>query len=406
MKFVRLLVLSLILHFSVLAQTNYKEGFVVKSTGDTLRGYINYREWDKTPDYIEFKASLTDKVPAKIFPVTLRAFEINGLDSYITYIGMVSMDKNIFPDLPTSFDDSVTQDTVFMQVIYQGIPLSLLEQSDKLKTRLFVRENNEQPIELQFHEYYVDNRATNSVKSFADVLKPLAQKYNPQNSNLEQAIDRTIFRESDLQQIIKLINNDKSKQHSGSTNSRFFAGVVINQATTQFKGIYRGKVYSYIPQLDAGVDVFLNKNTQRFFFRGQISLSAAQPRFNTENLNPSPSSEYQFDQYTASLSLQPTFNVYNTDTFKLYLAAGVGVNYSYYFNNLYTVNTSAGKVQYENYYELSNLWTNFPLKTGVVINKKIEVFATYTPSAQLTRYFYFSESNSNLGLGVHYLFGK
>jgi hypothetical protein len=38
------------------AQSNYKQGRVVTLQGDTLRGYINYREWPYNPEEFAFKA--------------------------------------------------------------------------------------------------------------------------------------------------------------------------------------------------------------------------------------------------------------------------------------------------------------------------------------------------------------
>ena len=39
-----------------IAQANYKSGYVVTLKGDTLRGYINYKEWGRNPKDIDFKA--------------------------------------------------------------------------------------------------------------------------------------------------------------------------------------------------------------------------------------------------------------------------------------------------------------------------------------------------------------
>src|ERR1041384_6957193 len=35
------------IHISIFAQSNYRPGYVVQSNGDTLKGFINYREWGK-----------------------------------------------------------------------------------------------------------------------------------------------------------------------------------------------------------------------------------------------------------------------------------------------------------------------------------------------------------------------
>ena len=43
--------------FSGFSQTNYQKGFIVSNSGDTTRGFINYKEWGKNPEHISFKTS-------------------------------------------------------------------------------------------------------------------------------------------------------------------------------------------------------------------------------------------------------------------------------------------------------------------------------------------------------------
>src|SRR5689334_16185743 len=74
------------------AQSNYKPGYVVNTKGDTLRGYINYREWGVNPDAIEFKSSLSDKDSKTFTPSDISCFNITGLDAYQHYSGLLSMD--------------------------------------------------------------------------------------------------------------------------------------------------------------------------------------------------------------------------------------------------------------------------------------------------------------------------
>ena len=51
-KFVTLLIL---LPFYALAQSNYKDGYLITQSGDSLAGSIDYKEWYKTPEKIKFR---------------------------------------------------------------------------------------------------------------------------------------------------------------------------------------------------------------------------------------------------------------------------------------------------------------------------------------------------------------
>ena len=59
MKLILILLLVIIPEF-VFSQSNYYEGYVVKNNGDTLKGYIDYRNWEYSPVSFNFKVKLTD----------------------------------------------------------------------------------------------------------------------------------------------------------------------------------------------------------------------------------------------------------------------------------------------------------------------------------------------------------
>jgi len=50
-----ILFFSLFAHGFLLAQSNFKKGFVVTSAGDTLKGFIDQQEWIRNPQVIYFK---------------------------------------------------------------------------------------------------------------------------------------------------------------------------------------------------------------------------------------------------------------------------------------------------------------------------------------------------------------
>ena len=44
-----------------IAQSNYKKSAMVDMNGDTIRGFINYKEWGQNPKEILFKNVLSDQ---------------------------------------------------------------------------------------------------------------------------------------------------------------------------------------------------------------------------------------------------------------------------------------------------------------------------------------------------------
>jgi hypothetical protein len=90
-------------------------------------------------------------------PSVIKSFQINGLDTYIGCVGLISQDRNHFPDLADKLDTSKIQAAIFLKALTSGSRVSLYSHSDEKKTRFFVAETNENPVELKYYQYYNDN---------------------------------------------------------------------------------------------------------------------------------------------------------------------------------------------------------------------------------------------------------
>src|SRR3569832_1724844 len=117
--------LLIVLPSVLFAQTNYQPGYVVKNNGDTLKGYINYREWDRSPISVEFRINKTDKNVSEFDAQSIKAFGVTGLEHYISYTGLISMDKTSVPNLPTGLDTTKASQSIFMKRITAGKHLAL-----------------------------------------------------------------------------------------------------------------------------------------------------------------------------------------------------------------------------------------------------------------------------------------
>jgi len=57
------------------SQENYLPGYLLPSNGDTLAGFIDYRNWDKNPEKIFFKENLSDN-KSDYSPNDIRGFKV------------------------------------------------------------------------------------------------------------------------------------------------------------------------------------------------------------------------------------------------------------------------------------------------------------------------------------------
>src|SRR6478609_5778328 len=99
-KIVRLalIVMFLVVNQCMYAQKNFVQGLVVLNNGDTLRGQIDYRNWEVNPLNIQFQDNGGIK---KFSPEDLAGFEIQNEDIYIS--------RTITKDMrPVNFTDVLT----------------------------------------------------------------------------------------------------------------------------------------------------------------------------------------------------------------------------------------------------------------------------------------------------------
>ena len=401
---------TLIVAFSttIFAQSNYHEGYVLKNNGDTLKGFINYRDWAQSPRSIDFKKGKNDKQTLQFDPKTIKEFQITGLEHYITYTGIISTDKTHFPDVPDGLDTSKKQDTIFLKQLVTGKHLTLFQHGDEIKTRFFITETNGEPVELTYHEYYNDSKEVIKSSIYKGQLLLYTEKFTPGNNKLIGRIEQSGYEQTDLESIVDEINNNGTISKKKSSN-RLFVGIGINSTSTQVNDIDTHPDETLIthtaisPKINLGIDIFVNPNVQQFIFRAELSFSYINPRFvypvtvNTETTNDL----YSFNQYTATITPQLLFNVYNKDDFKVYIDGGAALNLSAYSNNKFTpYNTNSGTIQVPKPYVLKSSWVSFPLQAGVTLNKKIEFSFTYVAYAAFTNYSSFFAANRSICIGA------
>src|SRR5690349_1932616 len=138
----KLLLFSFLIYFgiSVSAQRNYLNGSVVLMNGETLKGMIDYRNWERNPDQVNFKLN-EGSVDINYSVDDIRSFEITGHDKYVSAIVM----KDMLPVNANSLEiegvQKMIKDTVFLRSIVSGNKLSLYELIDT-KSHYYIQQKD------------------------------------------------------------------------------------------------------------------------------------------------------------------------------------------------------------------------------------------------------------------------
>lgn len=393
----------------IFAQANYHAGYVIKTNGDTLKGYIDYQEWNLSPHSIDFKVHKEDHGKLKLSPVTIRRVVVTDADAYTGYVGNISMNRINLDDLRTFLDTTAKADTVFLKQLVTGRHLTLLVHSDAVKSRYFIAEGDGLPMELKYYLFYNSNNELSTSAIYKGQLVIFVNEFYPGNKKLLSQLEDLKYNELDLEHFVDELNNAGKRVKKKSTN-RLFVGAGIDRTVTEENTLNFPAIQDYTtisPRINLGIDFFNNPNVQRFVFRGELSFSYVNPTYtSTQEVVTTSTSVYQFTQYTASLIPQVLINLYNKENFKFYVDAGISFNFSAYSNSKLTTQYSgfaAETTVTKNPFMQEATWTSIPFQAGIVLNKKIELYVSRSGFYAFTKTVGY-ESNETYSAGVKFLF--
>jgi hypothetical protein len=414
MKYLYLLLFSIV-PAKVFSQTNFQKGYVIKSAGDTLHGYIDYKEWNRNPQKISFKANNLNQATQVLGPSDIYGFSVNGFEQYRSYQGKVSMSRTQGTNLSIDIDTSSDVVSTFLKLLVNAKPIMLYSYTDILKSRYFVQENDAAPIELKYDVYYKPNNAeyheTTVVKSddYKRQLIVLAVKNSSSSQAVIDKVNTMHYSEADITNIIEVIDNKHAEKKAQNAGIRLFAGALVNYSKTKFAG---NDAFSYAkpgnytgPVFSLGADLFNNSHLQKFILRAELTLSWIKPSYYLTDYDYADSYAATIKQRNVTILPQAIYNFYNKENIKAYLGVGFGANFSSY-NNVKTIVTGGNTIVTKNAYDFNTFWTKYTAEAGFVLNKRVEVFVRYFPPVSFSGSSAFTISTSEYQFGAHWLFGK
>jgi len=400
------LFLVLCLPVAAFAQSNYKPGYVVSLNGDTIKGAVDYKEWEKNPKQIMLKSNAgTMQYTAQ----NAKAFAVTGLEYYETHTVSVSTDVVDINRFAARSDSDFVKDTVFLKVLATGKHLKLYSYTDALKPRYYLAETGTgaPPEELAYHLSFRSDNTSDIlfVRRYRTQLQFEAEKF--QVANLDNLIGRAAYGPDDLITLVSKINGEAYQQMVSQSQfgTRWFAGAGGSYSDLVFRGnIVTQDSYSVFPKISLGIDFLPNRVTQQLSLRIEAVFTGDQHTFKDSYHQTS----LVFHQYTVALAPQVYYNFYNGENVKVFAGGGLLLNFSTYPNSYSVVTEGINPmpVEIHNYPDYHTLWESFILKAGVIVNKHIEIYGAYVPVTTLTNnYENLIGTITSYQAGVNFLFG-
>jgi hypothetical protein len=404
------------------SQSNFKAGYVVTLKGDTLSGYIDYREWGTNPKSIRFKS--TDQKISVLSPEEIRYVEIPNAIAFQRYDGKITTDFINENHLEEGRDTSSKLETVFLKVLQKGPRLTLYEYSDEIKKRYFIKKPDElMPHELIYREYYDINTnqttgRTVTENAYQKELFQLVLFYNLLDDRIKKDFDNMNYNGPDITNIVSVINGtgDKSRTitydgGSGGKVLEFYvgAGANITQTNPNAVSAYKqagGKNYtSTLPALDAGLNIYPNPNTKKVYFGLELAYSEnAYKSVYQTTVSPYNTLNYSFNFNALSFAPSINFNVYNAEHVRLFIGGGLIVISNSYSDETFTAVRGASAVPQVNAFLFQTFNTSAIFKAGIRIKSHIELIASYVTAQSISKDNYFELSSNDFKIGFNYNF--
>lgn len=413
----RLLPLLLFVSFLSFGQSNFQSGYVITNSHDTLKGYIDYKEWSINPSSIAFRS--TPGEGTQTFTIgDCRAFSINSRESYQRFAVDMSMSEVDVARLSIGMNLAKIRDTVFLRGLQAGTNVTLFSYKDPLKTRFYVLEKGgAEPYELIRQLYYRQREAQNTVMTNNEYIRQLLillRKFNKATKSNERKLSGLQYYQNDLLKIVSIIN-DQDFAKSKVSPVRLFAGAGIHLSRAGYSGAddlansdARSRTYLG-PSISAGIDLLKNPSIGKFLLRTELTFLMSENEVSTTTKSESSARlSHSFKQMSLILTPQLIYNIYNTDAMKFFAGAGVGMNFSKYSDNItkrYNSRFDEEKI-YEDDVHLKKFNFSLQGKLGVVLKKRFEFSAGYVVPSAISDYNSFSVHIQRTTFGVYYLFGK
>jgi hypothetical protein len=405
--------------YVLIAQTNFKKGYVINLKGDTLKGFIDYKEWGINPKNIAFKSQVTDAKTKVFNSKDTRYFEVSGFEYYHSYVVSVSQGSNELQDLTTSPDTSTKTDTVFLKILQKGKNVSLFSYNEGRKTRFYILDNKSDVPQELIYQLYLNPEDKSSVVKRNNYYGQLSIIGNKYSVDLSDDLNGLSYDEAGLRKIAAKINGGggnllTTKRQGGI---KFFAGISAVDHTLNYSGsksslpLVGSSSSSFSPGLSIGFNGYVNPDIGKIVIRTELTYSMANYSLSNKGTNTvtggTEVSSQQLKQYVGTLGVKFIYNFYNADGLKIYAGAGIAVNLSNYPTNNYADQTTGfPAVTKTNFPQFDSTYLSIPLSAGIVINKRIDIYAGYEPQALATTYYNANGNISSYRAGINYLFGK
>lgn len=177
------------------SQDNYLPGFVIRNNGDTLKGFIDYRNWRVNPKEINFKSTI-DSNPTSFIPINIKEFSVKD-EVYSS--GIVEVEISPVEESRLDYDPNqkIRTDTIFLQTLFRGNKCLYYYMNSNGRENFYISNKNSEPELLIYKKYLVKQGTTSLVRTRNDYIGQLKFFFSD-NPKIQSKIENASYSKKDM----------------------------------------------------------------------------------------------------------------------------------------------------------------------------------------------------------------
>lgn len=275
------ILLGILCFQTTFAQENYISGEIIIQKGDTLSGFIDYRNWKKNPDKIRFKEE-PDQKSIVYTPTDITAFHVED-EIYISGI----VNSEISPHKTDKLHEDPTIhteiDTTFLQTLFKGDKHLYHYKAPGGKDNFYIEQDSN--LELLIYKRYVKaQRNKYGIAKNKKYLRQLAGYLNDCPS-IHSQLENTEYKRKSLEKLYEYYyecsQSDivfQKKREKISTEIGALAGMSLSSLAfnSSFKTVLKDVDWKKSANFSAGMffDVILPRNQGKWSINNELMFTS------------------------------------------------------------------------------------------------------------------------------------
>lgn len=203
-------IIGIFLFQTSFCQENYLPGYIIQLKGDTLHGFIDYRNWAKNPNKISFKKKMTD-IRTIYKPIDIKAFSV--LDEiYESAIVKTEISPEYTNDLLPKAELLIRIDTTFLQTIIKGSQNLYYYINEFDKNQFYTKQDS--VYEFLIYKKYLKNQKNNTIIAENNNYIGQLTIYLQDCPTIQAKIKSTKYTIKDMKNLFSIYNECKGAKNN------------------------------------------------------------------------------------------------------------------------------------------------------------------------------------------------